>query len=233
MRPVSDSVLLAIWERGSREHPLDRALTLIASAGDEGASRAALAQLPMAERDRRLFRIAAALFGPQITVIAECPDCGAETELSFAAATIDDMPAPAGPLTLIHDGAVIPYRLPDSRDLACALAQPDPQAARAALLGALLDRPSPPPALLGALDAALAANAGPEALTLSHVCAGCGAERDAPFDILDYLWRRLTARARRAMRDIHLLARAYGWTSDEILSLSAPRRAAHIAMVTA
>ncbi len=75
MRPVSDNVLLAIWERGSREHPLDRALTLSASADGAGASRAALLQLPMAERDRRLFAIAAARFGPRITVIAECPDC--------------------------------------------------------------------------------------------------------------------------------------------------------------
>ena len=43
---------------------------------------------------------------------------------------------------------------------------------------------------------------------------------------------RLDVAAGRLMRDIHLLASAYGWTEAEVLSLSAWRRQAYLDMVT-
>jgi hypothetical protein len=232
MGPISDSVLLELWERCAQEHPLDRALTLLGlTAGT--ASRGELAALPIAERDRRLFAVAAALFGPQITLISTCPECQAETELAFTVAQIEALGQSAVPPVVEFRGQLIGYRMPDSRDLARALATPDPETARRVLLGALLEDRTPDAEVLEALDAALTARAGLEVLTLTHVCTSCGASHDSVFDILDYLWRRIAARARRALWDVHLLARAYGWSSAEILSLSPERRAAHIDMVTA
>jgi hypothetical protein len=179
--------------------------------------------------------VAASLFGPQIAVIANCPSCGAETELSFAVSEIEEIAAAenTAPRVFRHEGNDIKYRPPDSRDLARALATPDPAKARRTLLKHLLDRAEAPDALIDAFDAFLAERAGLEALTLTYVCASCGTECEAPFDIVDYLARHLAARAKRALWDIHLLAGAYGWTSDEILSLSSERRATLIGMVTA
>lgn len=232
MGPISDSVLLELWERCAGEHPLDRALTLLGLI-DAQTPRGELAALPIAERDRRLFALAAALFGPEIALISTCPDCQAETELAFTIAQIEaSRPSDVETVIKVRDRQ-IGYRMPDSRDLARALAAPDPGAARRVLLGALLKDDTPDAEILEALDTALAARAGLEVLTLSHVCTSCGAAHESVFDILDYLWRRIAARARRALWDVHQLARAYGWTSAEILSLSPGRRAAHIAMVTA
>ena len=67
---------------------------------------------------------------------------------------------------------------------------------------------------------------------LDHDCAECGSRQSVLVDIVDILWRQIAARAQQLLWDIHILARGYGWTSSEILSLSPARRAAHIAMVT-
>lgn len=231
MGPISDSDVLDLWERCAGEHPLDRALTLLGLTGG-GASRGDLAALPIAERDRRLFAVATALFGPQIMLISACPNCRAETELTFTNALIEKMGQPDAPLAVEFRGRRIGYRMPDSRDLARALAAPDPEAARQVLLAALLEDATPDTELLEVLDTALTERAGLEVLTLSHVCTGCGTAHDSVFDILDYLWRRISAQARRTLWDVHVLARAYGWSSAEIGSLSPARRAAHIDMVT-
>lgn len=214
---------LAAWEEGAGEHPLDRALGLIAAV--EGTPRGEAAALPIDRRDRALYRIAARLFGDRINLIVACPDCAGETELSFYASDALAVPASAERVALA-DGSVC--RLPDSRDLAAALRAPEPEAV---LLAALLDAPAPDPARAAEAETALARAGGLADLTLAHHCDACGADGEAAFDILDYLWRRISAEAQRLLRDIHVIARAYGWSSDAVMALSPGRRAAHIALI--
>ena len=108
---------LGLWEEGAGEHPLDRALGLI--AGIEGTPRAAAAALPLDRRDRALYRIGERLFGEQIRLMATCDDCGAETELGFSTRDVLAVPAVAERIPLSGQNTVC--RLPDSRDLAAAL----------------------------------------------------------------------------------------------------------------
>ena len=215
---------LALWEAGEADHPLDRALGLIETL--EGTPRAEAARLPLDRRDRALYRIAARLFGSRIRLVGTCADCGAETALSFSTEEALVVPEPAERLAL-GDGTAV-CRVPDSRDLAQALAAPDP---RGALISALLDDPAPAPALAEAAEAALAAQGGLTDLTLAHRCTACGSEGATPFDILDYLWRRITVEAQHLLRDIHVIAGAYGWTGEAIAALSPRRRAAHVALI--
>ncbi|MCW4460945.1 hypothetical protein OK349_04445 [Sphingomonas sp. BT-65] len=213
---------LALWEEGAGEHPLDRALGLISAV--EGMPRGEAAALPLDRRDRALYRIAARLFGNRISLIATCPDCAGETELSFSATDALAVPLPAERIALADGSAC---RLPDSRDLAAALRAPDPEAA---LLAAVLDTTADPVRAAEA-EAALASAGGLADLTLAHHCDTCGTDSETAFDILDYLWRRISAEAQRLLRDIHVIARAYGWSSEAVLALSPSRRAAHIALI--
>ncbi|WP_343519446.1 hypothetical protein, partial [Sphingomonas sp.] len=125
----------------------------------------------------------------------------------------------------LADGASC--RLPDSRDLAAALRTPEPETL---LLAALLGT-APDPVRAAEAEAALARAGGLTDLTLTHHCDACGAEGETAFDILDYLWRRISAEAQRLLRDIHVIAGAYGWSSEAVLALSPGRRAAHIALI--
>ena len=54
MQPLTAEKLLAVWERGRPQHPLDRALTLLAAA-TPNTTRDELADLSIGERDARLF----------------------------------------------------------------------------------------------------------------------------------------------------------------------------------
>src|SRR5262249_27673041 len=59
---------------------------------------------------------------------------------------------------------------------------------------------------------------------LSLICPCCGRQWKATFDIVSYLWSELQERAMQLMREVHVLASAYGWREAEILALSSWRR---------
>lgn len=232
MTLVSDGVLIELWERASSEHPLDRAITLIGLCKQNAGSRRQLAELSISERDTRLYRVVGDLIGRQPTLVATCKACSAETELILDLSAIDSIAERSESNgSFAHSGQRLAYRMPNSRDLANALNKNDPEEARRALLRSLLGSSGAPVAALSALEKELANRAGLEALTIRFQCSECGLAHASLFDVVDYLWRCVDARAKRALRDVHVLATAYGWTSGEILALSPARRAAHIAMV--
>ncbi len=65
-------------------------------------------------------------------------------------------------------------------------------------------------------------------ILLELKCGACGNEWQAPFDILGYFWAELAVHARRLLREVDVLARAYGWREADILSLSGRRRRAYL-----
>ncbi len=44
------------------------------------------------------------------------------------------------------------------------------------------------------------------------------------FDIVSFLWNELNAWAIRTLREVHILASAYGWSETDILAMSPWRR---------
>ncbi len=62
-------------------------------------------------------------------------------------------------------------------------------------------------------------------------CPACGHRWLQAFDILTYLWREIDDWAQRTLREVHLLASAYGWSEQAILALSARRRHMYLEMV--
>jgi hypothetical protein len=59
---------------------------------------------------------------------------------------------------------------------------------------------------------------------LNLTCPSCGHNWPTVFDIASFLWTEIDDLAKRTMRDIHLLASAYGWSEDQIVGLSPGRR---------
>lgn len=232
MQRVLDDMILDTWEKGLSQHPIDRALTLLKLARPD-ASRDDLADLPIARRDTYLFHLAGHMFGRSLNLIATCTTCAAETALSFDVAEADRIPGPDKDALQLMDGdKIVAFRLPNSRDLARALMTSTRQDARETLLKSLISEDDPTQDLLSKLDQRLQEIAGLEVLTLRHCCSDCGQEQQTAFDIVDYLWRQVVAHANRLMVDIHHLAQAYGWRTEDVLALTPARRAAHVAMVT-
>jgi hypothetical protein len=62
MRGLSDQQILQVWERGQQQHPLDRALTLLAFALPESPWET-LSQLSIGQRDALLLRLRQQMLG--------------------------------------------------------------------------------------------------------------------------------------------------------------------------
>ena len=62
---------------------------------------------------------------------------------------------------------------------------------------------------------------------------GLRAHWAAPLDTGQLVWQQVRTAAERLLLDIDALARAYGWTEREMLSLPPARRAAYLQIVTA
>jgi hypothetical protein len=69
----------------------------------------------------------------------------------------------------------------------------------------------------------------PEAeVMLDFACPSCGHRWQGLFDIAAFFWREIRAQARRLLREVHLLASAYGWREADILVMSPRRRQAYM-----
>ena len=131
MQRLSAEKILAVWEAGRPQHALDRALTILAAASPE-ASREALADLSIGERDARLLQLRALVLGPRAEGFAECPRCAERVEFPLDTAAFA---APGGTRfrasawrrdhEIETNGRTIRFRLPTSRDLAPVVTAPD------------------------------------------------------------------------------------------------------------
>ncbi len=245
MKTLSGADILRIWEEGRGQHLLDRLLTIL-QAGLPGRSRQELADLSIGQRDRQLLDFREAHFGRLLKAYGVCPAC--QERLEFALGTGDlrqgeTQELPRQEFTLADGGFEVKYRLPTSRDLAAAAVLEDIRSA----LGVVLDRcllaathhgvpvgseELSPETIAQVIDEM--ARQDPQAdVTLAVQCPACGHAWELLFDIGLFVWNDLGTRARRLVREVHLLASAYGWSEAEILTLTPARRQAYLEMVLA
>jgi hypothetical protein len=212
---------LLVRDLGYRRDAVDRAVGMLARV-HPGTDPAAL---PLGRRNTALLDLREDLFGPEIAAFAVCPHCSEELELSL---TVDALRSGHSPeqtnveTALEIDG--IRFRLLDSSDLKAAAACEDVETARALLLERCAGTADLPDDVIERIGAAMEAS-DPQAETLLDVaCAACGRPWQLTFDIVSFLHAEVDAQARRLLREIHTLARGYGWSEREILALSARRR---------
>jgi hypothetical protein len=242
MRRLSADSLLEVWEVGEDQHPLDRALTILAAACPE-LDRDELAALSIGQRDARLLALRELTYGPRLEGLVACPSCAESLEFDVTVADLKaEGPETPGTLELVADGLEVRFRLPDSRDLASVLACGDAEAARELLVRrcVLEARRGSDPVEDGELPADAVAEISrrmaehdPQAEVLINFrCPACDHRWQALFDALTFFWTELDAQARRLLREVHALARAYGWPEAQVLGMSARRRQFYLEMIS-
>jgi len=237
--------LLRVWEESHSAHPIRRALNLLGAATPEIGGEAWHAA-PIGQRDEQLLRFHESLFGPRFQTVTRCPCCDQALESSFSAGEIREQvmrPQTRKKLKLRAEGCSIEYRLPNSDDLLQVSAMVDADEAQAQLLrrciveakrAGVQQRAEQLPAKVVERLADEMAKQDPAAdVWIRLNCPGCGHVWNANFDIVAYIWGELEDWAQRTLADVHVLARAYGWSEREILSLSPTRRCHYIEMARA
>ena len=244
VQSFSSEELLAVWEAGWPQHPLDRALTILAAV-TPGMTRDGLADLTIGERDAGLLQLRTALFGSRAEGFAQCPGCAEHVEFPFDTANFAQPKGltASGQEVEIH-GIRVGFRLPTSRDLAEVVKAPDSATALRLLIERCICSRIPlsgneneqldhhlPDETVEAISRAIL-DADPRAeIRLELDCPSCAHRWKLLFDIGEFFWLEISAQAHRLLREIDALARTYGWTEREILSLPARRRQTYLELI--
>lgn len=243
MRSLSAREIVQVWEVGQGQHPIDRALALLACGYPEFAAPD-LVTLTVGQRDAYLLTLREQTFGPKLNSVATCPHCREQLEFDLKVSDIrvvelDHSVQPEYSLTT--EGLNLRFRLPNSQDLAAIVESKDVESAAATLVQRCVlavdrdgqagkDHPLPQRAI--AALAEYMTECDPQAeIYLALTCPACGHAWSALFDIVDFFWTELSAEAQRLLQEVHLLARFYGWSETEILSMSAVRRQFYLNLI--
>lgn len=238
---LTTAALLDVWERGLSEKPLQRALSLLAAA-HPATSLAQLQELSIGQRDAQLIELREALFGSQLTCLVPCPQCGERLEITLDTTQLRSLPAASGAThSLAAGGCEIQFRLPNSADMLLIANLPDPAHARQTLLercvrqvardGQPLATTDLPPSVVEDLAGRMA-QLDPQAdIQIALDCPACQQHWSTSFEIVSYLWSEINAWAVRLLREVHRLARAYGWREADILAMSPLRRQFYLELI--
>jgi hypothetical protein len=235
--------LLRIWETGERQSQVERALTILAAACPDQAFEQLL-DMSLGQRDRLLLLVRQWLFGPELKGFAECPPCGQRLEFMLSIPRICGVGA-AGTTSREHAfsaaGFDLRFRSLRSRDLLNVAPDSDTQQARLLLAkcclqdvhrdGQSVSVDDLPEVVLQHLAIQVVESEPLQEIQLDMTCPACDHRWQPLLDIGQFLWEEVAAYARRLLREVHILAQAYGWHEDEILALSARRRQAYLEMV--
>lgn len=254
MRNLLAAELLTAWERALGQSPVQQALVLLATMYPEHSPEQ-LAQISVGRRDACLLTLREQLFGSQLDSVTICPQCQEHIELAFSVSDIRVEPAaseivdPASEgIKLAMDGYQVHFRLPNSLDLLSIETSTKVDHTREQLLrrclqsvvcearnsgeSESLNDVSRLPMTLTDTIAERMAQADPQAdVRLAVSCPACRHTWHAPFDIASYLMGEIHSWAKHVLREVHSLARAYGWCETDILAMTPTRRRAYLELL--
>jgi hypothetical protein len=234
-RRLTEANVLEVWEGGLDSTPAARAL-LIASMAMASGGEQDVADLPLSAVNTLLLDLRCGAFGDALPCTTDCPACGESLDVTVAAEEL--RPAAAGgrtgdavavpaTATLATGGFTITYRALTGRDVR-AVDPTAPGARRTLVLRCVLSVSPPvddlPDEVLDSLAPRLAELDPGADTVLTLDCPQCEHRWEAALDIADHVWTDVSGYARGVLHDVHALARAYGWSEADVLSVSPARR---------
>jgi hypothetical protein len=199
--------------------------------------------MPIGRRDANLLTLRKWAFGSEVEGVVTCAGCGECLELNFG---IEDLQVgseaePKGEMSLTACGYELSFRLPNSLDLIALEEQADQDRGRLVLFGRCLlsarrdgkgkSADQLPADVVDAVAECMAERDPKADMQLVGVCPLCGHQWRGVFDIVSFFWSEIDVWAQRLVREVHMLASAYGWHERDILALSPWRRQLYLEMV--
>jgi hypothetical protein len=228
--------LLDLWDQGRGSDRQAQARALWRAAAPDADD---LEARPLGRRNADLLRLRMATAGPVAACYTRCPTCGEELEVDLdLAGLVQPEPEEEGPIVLDVAGWRVVARLPSAREVQRCAGLPEPGTAvlRACVAEVRQadehrDLDDVPVEVLEALDVAMGRRDPNADLVLDLRCAACGGRWSSRLDVAAFLWREVEVVAEGLLREVHLLARAYGWTEEQVLALPQRRRRAYLDLV--
>ncbi|HKD09601.1 MAG TPA: hypothetical protein VKB79_27090 [Bryobacteraceae bacterium] len=237
--------LLSLWDRAQNTKPGKQALLLVQQCG---LSLQDAEELRVGDRDAKLLRLRALLFGGEADATARCPECGDVAALTIRPADLI-LPEVQDPATdhisgnHVFGDYVFTFRPPTAGDAAALAAARNVEAAELMLLRRCVtdvkrERETIPPQDYQLLPADLVdfisrkmEEADPQAVIgFDLTCPACETRWTEMFDIASFLWTEISREAMRLFREVDELAIRYGWAESAILDMHPARRRMYLEM---
>lgn len=245
MKSLSASELLQCWDEGLDRPLLDRMLRLLSKV--YSVDYAEVCRLSIGERDARLLLLRERLFGLKLKNIAPCPQCKVITEWEAKTEELHLQQLPSllsdKKHILEQEGYLIQFRLPDSNDLIIAMFDKSRLVDQKKImadcvyevshLGKKIHLDEVPNQMWSILDQKMSEEDPQADINILINCPACSHQWTAKFDIMSYLWAEINNWAQKIMQEIVYLARAFGWSEEKILNMSARRRQLYLQMLGA
>ncbi len=240
-RPFPEA-LLSAWEQGRAEpSSIVRSLALL-DAKPFGDAPVPLADLSIGQRDALLLRLHEEVFGDSFFALALCEGCQERVEFSFRGSELPSSePVQYSELHVSRNRYEVKFRMPTSRDLLMMREGPDIAEQRAQLIerivlsaeqsGDAIAARALPEEIVSAMEETMQTADARSEVSLRLRCESCGHEWSAWFDAGSFLWKKVDAWALRLLQEVHVLARAYGWSERDIINMTAWRRHAYLEML--
>lgn len=243
MKRLSTIELLGIWETYRHHSVLERSLYLLSAIYLTDVST--VAKMSIGDRDASLLNFREWIFGSRFINIANCPHCAAAIEWETDIEDLKLQEVLPGTATKIlkmeEEGFKIDFRLPNSYDMIQVISNPaiagDPSKI---IAGCILHveqdqkeftKDKLPQKIIEGIGERMSA-ADPQAdIKMVLSCPDCNNQWEAPFDILNYLWTEIDSWAKRVIKEVAVLARAFSWREEDILNLSPQRRQLYLELV--
>lgn len=236
--------MLHIWEATLQYPVIERSLHLLGILYGTDADTAG--KLSIGERDARLLSFREWIFGPKLMNVSQCPGCGTriewETDIRDIRLQQVETASSIKVLQLEEEGYTIDFRLPNSLDMMEAIHTREISGATANILSRCIlhiqhdtevKTDTLPAHLINKLEAKMS-EADPQAdITMVLNCPECKNQWPSSFDILHYLWMEIDNWAKKLLREVATLAKAFGWSENEILNLSYKRRSMYLDLIHA
>ncbi len=218
-----------------------------------GMSSDELEQLSIGRRNECLLTLREWTFGPQLNSCMKCNSCDESLETSFSVAdilktsssllltTLMETKEGGKELTLKVSDYDVHFRLPNSLDLATISGNEDIASVQCVIFercitvarrnGEEISVDTLPINVRDAIVDHMEKSDPYAEIHLDLSCPICSHKWESNFDILQFFWSEINAWALRILREVHNLARAYGWREIDILTMSAWRRQFYLEML--
>lgn len=209
--------LLARWDAGAGAPAHQRLARMLSNDDLDGDT--------LGQRNRRLITLHQALMGTPIEAHVVCPACSTGNEFTLPLDEMLRLPVPSPQERVELDGMT--FRLPTLADLDAAGIEPLVVARRCSI-DEVVELSEDQLVRLGDIFDA----ADPLAqVAITSACTECGVEVTAEVDLAEFVAAEVSRFADLLLRDIDVIARGYGWSEREIVTLPAARRARYVAMI--
>jgi len=240
---LSNNKIVRIWEIANMQHPVDRAISILLEAFPD-KSWEELVRLSLGERNEFLLSARENIFGSRFEGSGICEHC--KKGLDFIA-DADELRIESDidrrdVYKMELDECEIEFRSLNSIDLAAVASYKNTKELRKMLAKRSILKmrgdndisyDNLGDGLIDALSENLSRIDPMAVMKIDLACPECGGDLSLSLDIVSFFWKEIDAQAKRLMREVNVLARYYGWSEADILSMSAARRYYYMEMAEA